>query len=80
MLDLVAKAGFEVKKEIILDRPCQRLEIFYNAELYLSKQGRDQDSVWSLYNEEELKHALSILEKCVKENSFEEWLKNNGDP
>ena len=78
--DLVTKAGFEIKKEIVISVPCQRLEIYYNPELYLSKHGRDQDSVWSLYNEEELKFALSTLEKLVKEKSFDEWLKTHGDP
>lgn len=80
VLDMVSKAGLEFKKEIVINVPSQRLDIFYNPELYLSKHGRDQDSAWSLYNPEELKAAVSKIEQLVKDNAFEEYLKTHGDP
>ncbi len=73
------KAGLHLAKEIKIDLPCQRLEIFYNPELYLSKKGRDQDSMWSLYTPEELEKALAVLGDLVKNNKFEEWLEAHND-
>ena len=32
--------------------------MYLNPKLYLTEEGRAQDSVWSLYNEDELKMAL----------------------
>ena len=52
---------------------CQEKEKYLNPELYLTKEARAQDSVWSLYTEDELKVALEKIKTIIKEGNFEEW-------
>ena len=49
-----------------------------NPELYLTKEARAWDSVWSLYKEDELSVALEKIKAIIKEGNFEEWRMKHG--
>lgn len=51
---------------------------YYNPEVFLTKEGRDQDSAWAFYSPEELEGAIEKLRTLVEANTFEEWLKTHG--
>lgn len=78
VIALAENAGFKLAKEIIIKDPCQKKELFNNPEIFLKKEGRDQDSVWSLYSEEEVKESIALLEDLIKNNSFKEWAWEHG--
>ena len=67
------KNGFKFVNEIIFKESCQEKEKYLNPELYLTKEARAQDSVWSMYKEDELQVALEKIKTIIKDGNFEEW-------
>ena len=72
------KAGLEFEREIPMLVPCMQEKAYYDPTIFLTKEGRDQDSTWAFYSPEELEKAIEELSAIVAANSFSEWLKEHG--
>lgn len=58
--------------------PCMQKEAYFNPSIFLTKEGRDQDSAWAFYKPDELESAIKKLGELVDSNTFEDWLKTHG--